>query len=45
MTPLPDRIGYSTLEIAFIAFENAAILKVFLTGFFSSVSLSETARQ
>jgi hypothetical protein len=44
MTPLPDRIGCSTLEIAFMALENAAILKGFLRGLFSSVSLSKTTR-
>ena len=41
MTPMPDRIGCSTLEIAFMALENATILKGFLTGLFSSVSLSK----
>lgn len=45
MTPLPDRIGYPTLEIAFIALANATILKGFLTGFFSSASLSKASHQ
>lgn len=40
MTALPDRIGCSTLEIAFMALENATILKGFLIGFCSSASLS-----
>jgi hypothetical protein len=40
MTALPDRIGLSTLEIAFMALANATILKGFLTGLFSSASLS-----
>ena len=45
MTPLPDRIGASTLEIAFMALVNATILKVFLTGLFSSASLSKASHQ
>ena len=44
MTPLPDRIGCSTLEIAFMALENATILKGFLTGLFSSASLTKITR-
>ena len=44
MAPLPDRIGCSTLEMAFMALENATILKGFLTGFFSSASLSKATR-
>lgn len=38
---LPDRIGSSILEIAFMALENAAILKKFLTGLLCSVVLSK----
>ena len=45
MTPLPDRIEVSILEIAFMALENATILKGFLTGFFSSASLSKISHQ
>jgi hypothetical protein len=44
MTPLPDRIGYSTLEIALMALENANNLKGFLPGLFASISLSKKAR-
>ena len=45
MTPLPDRIGTSILEIAFMALENATILKGFLAGSFSSASLSMASHQ
>ena len=45
LTPLPDRIGTSILEIAFMALENATILKGFLAGSFSSASLSMASHQ
>lgn len=44
MTPLPDRIGCWTSEIALMALENANILKGFLTGLLASVALSKAAR-